>query len=145
MRVCARTFDPRVARGRPQRWNEAGQFVLYLAEHFSTTILESVVHAGGAPPPPAHAVWADIPDIVSVDTVDPRALRAGWDDPDDYAIARRIGASWYRQARTAALIVPSVPGRPYERNIVVNTTHADAAAIVWANTVDVPWDPRLFS
>lgn len=145
VRLCGRTYDPRKPSGRPSRWNDTGQLVLYLAEHFGTAVLESVVHAGPAAPPPAHASWADIPDIVSRETLAPAALSAGWEDPDDLAAARAVGSAWYTAAKSAILIVPSVPGRPFERNVVINTTHPDAALIAWSPPGMIPWDPRLFA
>lgn len=143
VRVCGRTYDPNKASGRANRWNAADQFVLYLAEHFSTAVLESVVHAGKAPPLPAHAAWVTIPDDI-VEEVSPSKLPSGWDDPDNQSVARLIGAGWYTEGRSAALVVPSVPGRPFERNVVVNTTHGDFRTIVWEPIISIPWDPRLF-
>lgn len=143
VRVCGRTYSPTRASGRPNRWNAAGELVLYLAEHFATAILESVVQAGAAPPPPVHAAWATIPDDL-VEELTVAKLPARWDDPDDYTAARAVGSRWYTQVRSVALIVPSVPGRPFERNLVINTTHADVAKILWEAPEDIPWDPRLF-
>ena len=144
VRVCARTYPPRKASGRPGRWNAANEYVLYLAEHFSTALLESIVHAGAASPPPSQSVWVTIPESLVVDRVVASDLPAGWDDLDHLDAARAVGSRWYSRARSAILVVPSVPGRPYERNVVINTTHRDAARIRWGATKDVPWDPRLF-
>ena len=144
VRVCGRTYSPTRASGRPNRWNAAGELVLYLAEHFATAILESVVQAGAAPPPPVHAAWATIPDDL-VEELSVAKLPKGWDNLDDYSVARAIGSHWYAQTRSAVLIVPSVPGRPFERNLVINTTHAGVAKILWETPIDIPWDPRLFS
>ena len=143
VRVCARTYDPQKASGRANRWNASDQFVLYLAEHFGIAILESVVHAGKAPPLPAHAQWATIPDDL-VEELDAGVLPAGWEDPDDLSVARAIGAQWYSAAGSAALVVPSVPGRPFERNVVINTVHPRRSRITWEPVVEIPWDPRLF-
>ena len=144
VRVCARTWLPRKASGKANRWNAADQFVVYLSEHFGTAMLESVVHAASAPPPPAHAVWALIPDGVAVEELEAAALPTGWDDPHDLTIARTIGAAWYESGRSVALLVPSVPGRPFERNVVINTTHAKWPEVAWGAVEDIPWDPRLF-
>src|SRR5687768_1408620 len=95
VRVCARTFDPRKASGRANRWNAAGQLVLYLAEHFGTAVLESVVHAGVAPPIPAHAAWVGIASGIAVEELTATMLSAGWDDADDVTIARAAGEAWY--------------------------------------------------
>jgi RES domain-containing protein len=143
VRVCTRTYDPRKASGRANRWNAVDQFVLYLSEHFGTAILESVVHAGKAPPPPSHASWATIPDDV-IEEIDVVALPTGWEDPDDLSTARAVGSKWYAEARSAALIVPSIPGRPFERNVVLNTVHPDVREISWESIIEIPWDPRLF-
>jgi RES domain-containing protein len=143
VRVCARTYNPQKASGRANRWNAADQFVLYLAEHFGTAILEGVVHAGKAPPLPAHAAWVTIPEDL-VEELDVAALPTGWENPDDPTAARSVGARWYSESRSATLVVPSVPGRPFERNVVINTLHPDASRITWENTIEIPWDPRLF-
>ncbi len=142
VRVTARTYDPRRASGRESRWNTAGQAVLYVSEHFSTALLEALVHSNGTPVP-SHAAWATIADDVSVEELNTSKC-PGWDDPDDQTAARSAGSKWFAEQRSACLIVPSVPGRPFERNIVVNTTHPLAAKLLWEAAVDVPWDPRLF-
>lgn len=144
VRVCARMHEPHKPSGQANRWNTAEQRVLYLSEHFSTAVLESVVHTRGTPPLPAHAAWVTIPDDVSVEEIDVAALPTGWDNRRDSTHARRIGAQWYREMRSACLIVPSIPGRPFERNLVLNTRHPDAARIQWERVVEIPWDDRLF-
>jgi len=144
VRVCARTLHPRKASGRPTRWNATGESVLYLAEHFATALLENLVHAGAAPLPPSHATWVTIPSSVRIERVSRSDLAAGWDDPDDLEVARAVGSHWYSRGRSAILVVPSVPGRPYEHNVIINTNHHDASKVRWGATRDVPWDPRLF-
>lgn len=142
VRVTARTYDPRRASGRENRWNTAGQAVLYLSEHFSTALLEALVHSSRTPVP-SQALWATIAEDVSVEVLD-TATCPGWEDPDDQTPARAAGAKWFAGQGSACLLVPSVPGRPFDRNIVVNTTHPHAAKIIWEPPVDIPWDPRLF-
>jgi RES domain-containing protein len=145
VRVCSRTRDPLLASGRQNRWNNSGQHVLYLAEHFATAVLESVVNVRTTAPPPAHAQWVTIADDVSVLEVSAAHLPAGWDDPNDQSVARARGAAWVTAGTSACLIVPSVPGRPFERNIVVNTAHPDYPRLAWDSIENVPWDPRLFA
>ncbi|MCZ7583840.1 MAG: RES domain-containing protein [Deltaproteobacteria bacterium] len=145
VRVCARTWEPLRTSGRPNRWNASGQHVLYLSEHFGTAVLETVVNAATTAPPPAHATWVTIGDDINVVEYTATDLPDGWDDPDDQSVARAIGAAWVAAGATACLVVPSVPGRPYERNIVVNTRHRDFRKLVWEPAKLVPWDPRLFA
>ena len=142
VRVTARVYDPRRTSGRENRWNAAGQAVLYLSEHFSTALLEALVHSNGSPVP-SQAAWARISNEVSIEELD-LATCPGWDDLDDQTAARAAGSRWFAERRTACLITPSIPGRPFERNIVVNTTHPLAAKITWDAAVDIPWDRRLF-
>jgi len=145
VRVCSRTRNPLLTSGRQNRWNRSGQHVLYLAEHFATAVLESVVHAATTAPPPAHAQWVTIPDDVVVLELSAANLPPGWDDPDDQSVARARGATWVAAGNSACLMVPSVPGRPYERNIVVNSVHPDYPRLAWDPLEIVPWDPRLFA
>lgn len=145
VRVCTRTWSPQKASGTPNRWNAANQFVLYLSEHFGTAMLERVVHAGRAAPPPAHAAWVTIPDELRTEQLTADELPLGWDHPHDLTAARAAGSRWYGDGRSAVLLVPSVPGRPFERNVVINTTHADWPRIVWESVQEISWDPRLFA
>lgn len=144
VRVCGRMYDPRKPSGRANRWNAAHERVLYFSEHFGTALLERVVHAGGMAPSPAHAAWITIPHDVGVDRIDASALPAGWDDPDDATEARLVGSHWYRRGRTALLVVPSLPGQPFECNVVLNTTHPDAERLLWDEAIEIGWDARLF-
>ena len=144
VRVCGRTYDLQKPSGRASRWNAANQQVLYLSEHFGTALLERVVHAGTAAPPPAHASWVTIPEAVHIETLAASGLPTGWDDPDDTSAARSVGSRWYESAHTAILVVPSLPGRPFESNVVLNTTHPDARTLRWGPVVEIPWDSRLF-
>jgi RES domain-containing protein len=145
VRVCARTLDSLQTSGRQNRWNASGQHVLYLAEHFATAVLETVVHVATTAPPPAHARWVTIGDDIAVVERTVADLPDGWDDPNDQSIARRVGAEWFESGSGVGLIVPSVPGRPYERNVVLNATHPDFPRLVWEPVELVPWDPRLFA
>ena len=59
---------------------------------------------------------------------------------------RLTGSAWglrARAARSALLIVPSLPAR-IERNILINPAHPEAAAIRHDLPQPVWWDERLF-
>jgi RES domain-containing protein len=125
------------------RWNSPGRMLIYASEHYATAILEKLVHAGRTQLPGAHhAASIDIPDDLDTELFDPRAA-LGW-EAEDSASARAYGDEWHASARTAVLIVPSLPGQPVERNFIINPAHADASRIVVGQTFDVVWDGRLF-
>ncbi len=65
-----------------------------------------------------------------------------WSHPGGEA-ARRFGRTWYAENRSTLLIVPSVVAR-MERNIVINTRHADFAGLTVGLETPVWWDQRLF-
>jgi RES domain-containing protein len=125
------------------RWNSPGRVLIYASEHYATAILEKLVHAGRTQLPGAHhAAPIDIPDDLPTELFDPRGA-PGW-EAEDSASARAYGDEWHASARTAVLVVPSLPGQPVERNFIINPAHVDAARIVVGQTFDVVWDGRLF-
>ncbi|MEO1329650.1 MAG: RES domain-containing protein [Pseudomonadota bacterium] len=73
--------------------------------------------------------------------VSPDALE-GWARADG-VVARRFGEAWYREARSALLVAPSVVAR-MEKTLVINTLHADFARIRPGLETPVWWDGRLF-
>ncbi len=130
------------ARLHGGRWNARGQGVIYAALAYSTAMLEVLVHANRLQPPSASRhVVAEIPDGVAVERLDP-ALLPGWDAPEQRA-AQAHGAQWWRERRTAVLLVPSVLS-PFDWNAVIHADHPDSARIVAAEEAPVRWDPRLF-
>ncbi len=125
------------------RWNSPGRVLIYASEHYATTILEKLVHAGRTQLPGAHhAAAIDIPDDLPLEVFDPEAV-SGW-DAEESAAARGYGDQWHAAGRTAVLVVPSIPGQPVERNFVINPAHPDAARIRVGPSFDVVWDGRLF-
>jgi RES domain-containing protein len=125
------------------RWNSPGRLLIYASEHYATAILEKLVHAGRTQLPGAHhAAEIRIPDDLPIERFDPGSL-PGW-DAEDSAAARDYGDGWHASARTAVLVVPSLPGQPIERNFIINPGHPDAARIKVMPSFDVVWDGRLF-
>jgi RES domain-containing protein len=125
------------------RWNSPGRMLIYCTEHYATAILEQLVHAGRTRlPGPHHAARIEVPGDLALERFDP-AAHPGW-DAESSGVARGYGDEWHRAARTAVLVVPSVPGQPAEWNFVINPAHADAARITVAPAFDVTWDGRLF-
>ena len=123
------------------RWHEAGAEVIYVSESYSTAMLEKLAHWNGALPPNQHFVEVAIPrgttyEVVTADIV------PDWYQPSGEA-ARRFGRRWYVENRSAILIVPSVVAR-MERNVVINSRHADFEDLTVGLEIPVWWDQRLF-
>jgi RES domain-containing protein len=125
------------------RWNSPGRLLIYTSEHYSTAILEKLVHAGRTQLPGAHhAAAIEIPEDLRIELFDPRSA-PGW-ETEDSAVAQAYGDQWHASGRTAVLVVPSLPGQPVERNFIINPAHPDAARIRVTPSFDVTWDGRLF-
>lgn len=145
-RIGDRTGDHPVYSGAgsrdcPGRWNERGQAVIYASEHYSTALLEMLARTGEMPPN-QHYVEIDVPVGVTYEVVTKDGL-PGWCDVDG-AAARSFGSAWYRERRSAILIVPSVVAR-VERNVIIHPHHADAGSIHVGLETSVHWDSRLFA
>jgi RES domain-containing protein len=125
----------------PGRWNDADHPVIYASEHYSTAMLEKLVHGSGRIPPNQHYVEITVPPGVSYEVVTKDAI------PDwaaaDCAVARTYGVRWRGEHRSAILIVPSVVAR-MESNILINEEHRDAHRIAASLHQPVWWDSRLF-
>lgn len=124
------------------RWHEAGDAVIYSAEHYSTAMLEKLVHWNGSLPANQHFIEIMIPAGTTYEVLNPDTL-PGWHEPSGET-ARRFGHCWLEQARSAILLVPSVIAR-MERNILVNPEHPDAKAITPGLETPIWWDDRLFA
>jgi RES domain-containing protein len=135
-------FDSEGARLFPGRWNTPDSPMLYTSEYYSTAMLEKLVHSSGVLPPNQHYVRITIPNGASVETFQP-ARHPGWDGRSE-TICKAVGEDWYENARSAILIVPSIPAR-LDRNILINLDHPDARDITHEIPVPVWWDERLFA
>ena len=125
----------------PGRWNTKDSPILYTSEHYSTAMLEKLVHANGILPPNQHYVEITIPNGISHEVFQP-ADYPGWDSRNE-STCKKFGEDWYLGWRSALLIVPSIPAR-IERNFLINLNHPDAKAIAHTLPEPVWWDERLF-
>jgi RES domain-containing protein len=136
-------FDPTGASLWGGRWNSPGHRVIYAAETYSATMLETLVHLSHPSPPPGFLyVRIEIPERVSVEKVDADALN-GWGDMD-MRVSRTFGDQWYDEKRSAILLVPSVVTLGPERNVVIHAEHPDYKYIKVDPPHPVQWDARLF-
>ena len=128
----------RVASGR---WHEAGARVIYASRHYSTAMLEKLVHYQGLLPPNQHFIEITLPAGLGYEVVNPDLLD-GWSHASG-EVARRFAMTWYAEMRSALLVVPSVVAR-MEQNVVINAAHPEFAQITTGLETPVWWDARLF-
>ncbi len=106
------------------RWNARGVPVLYASLTYAGGLLELMAHASipRRPPRDHFACLVQIPDDAGLIVLEPPYPR-GWDHPDDYRVARRLAEPWVSAGKELCLEVPSVPGSPVQRNLVINARH----------------------
>ena len=134
-------FDAQGSKLYPGRWNTAASPMIYSSEHYSTAMLEKLVHGSGALPPNQHFIEITIPPGVSYEMFNQAAV------PDWYlasaASSKPYGDAWQSQGRSLILIVPSVVAR-IEQNILINPLHPEFPRITTSLHLPVWWDSRLF-
>ena len=134
-------FDATGSTINPGRWNSPASPVLYTSEHYSTTMLEKLVHGSGKLPPNQYFIVITIPNGVSYEVLDTAAL------PDWYlqtcTSSKPYGETWQQTKRTLLLIVPSVVARP-ESNFLLNPEHPEFSKVTAGLHQPVWWDSRLF-
>ena len=124
----------------PGRWNTPDTPMIYAGEHFSTAMLEKLVHMGELPPN-QHFVEITIDAGCSYE-VFPEAGHPGWADRSG-VVSKAYGAGWRREGRSAVLLVPGIVAR-VERNVLINPDHPDFAKVRAGLHQPVWWDERLF-
>lgn len=134
-------FSAEGARLVQGRWHASGDRVIYAAEHYSTAMLEKLVHWNGSLPPNQHFIEIAIPAGTSYEVLNPDHL-PGWHHASGEA-SRQFGHRWQAEKRSAVLLVPSVVAR-MERNAILNADHPDFPAIKPGLETPVWWDGRLF-
>ncbi len=134
-------YDAAGSRLSPGRWNTPASPMLYASEHYSTALLEKLVHGSGVLPPNQHFIEITIPNGLSYESLNVAAL-PGWDETRG-TVSKRFGEAWQRSMRTAILLVPSVVAR-MDRNILINLDHSEAGAISHSLHQPVWWDARLY-
>lgn len=134
-------FDATGSRLHPGRWNTAASPMLYTSRHYSTAMLEKLVHGSGRLPPNQHYIEIAIPSGVNYEMLEPAAL-PGWDSATP-GVSQQYGEAWQQSRRSLLLFVPSVVAR-IEQNVLINPAHPDFATITTSLHRPVWWDGRLF-
>jgi RES domain-containing protein len=135
-------FDATGSKLFPGRWNTASSAMIYTSEHYSTAMLEKLVHGSGCLPPNQHFVEITLPNGVSYEYVTPAHL-PGWDE-ETGATSKKFGEQWQQQGRSLLLFVPSIVAR-LERNILINPSHPEFSQVTTDLAQPVWWDGRLFA
>jgi RES domain-containing protein len=135
-------FDSTGSKLWPGRWNTAGSPMIYTSEHYSTAVLEKLVHGNGHMPPNQHWIEVMIPPGVSYESFS-AAHHSGW-DAEDCLVAKAYGEAWQRSNRSLLLIVPSVVAR-MESNVLINDSHPEVVRLERGLHQPIWWDKRLFS
>ena len=134
-------FDATGSTIAPGRWNTAGSPVIYTSEHYSTALLEKLVHGSGRLPPNQHFVRITVPPGVSYEMFSEPAL-PGW-DAMPATVSKAFGEKWCFERRSLILMVPSVVAR-LDTNFIINPAHPDFSKLEPGLHEPVYWDRRLF-
>jgi RES domain-containing protein len=134
-------FDSTGSKLWPGRWNTVSSPMIYASEHYSTAMLEKLVHGNGQMPPNQHWIEITIPPGVSCEVFS-TAHHPGW-EAEDCLVSKTFGEAWQRSQRSLLLIVPSVVAR-MERNLLINDAHPEAHRITHDLHQPIWWDSGLF-
>ena len=136
-------FDPTGSKIAPGRWNTPASPMIYTSEHYSTAMLEKLVHGSGLLPPNQHYIEILLQPGLSYEELNAAALPA-WADPAPSVASKTFGEAWYQQQRSLLLFVPSVVAR-LEFNILINPSHPEFSSVqAPSRHHPVWWDSRLF-
>ena len=134
-------FDATGSTIAPGRWNTAGSPMIYASEHYSTALLEKLVHGSGALPPNQHFITITISRGLTYEAFSQASL-PGWDSVQA-TVSKAFGEAWCVERRSVALIVPSVVAR-VESNVLINPAHPEFRHVTTTLHQPVFWDRRLF-
>lgn len=126
------------------RWHVPGRRIVYTAQSLSLAQLEVLVHISDRRQLPrlVYAV-AEVPDDVTIETIDAAALPADWRQFAPCSRAtQRIGTRWLAASSSAVLKVPSAVSER-EWNFLLNPAHAEFARLRIHQPIDFDMDPRM--
>ncbi len=125
------------------RWNSPGRPAIYASLIYAGALLEILAHTGRARiPATQQSIAIASRRAIVLEEITSEDL-PGWDAADLQA-SRAFGDRWLAEARSAALIVPSVVAAPHDRNVIINPRHADFRLLRAGPPTPVRWDERLF-
>jgi RES domain-containing protein len=141
--TLSRYTDKLFASGLAGRWNKEGEKVIYTASSRSLACLENLVHRRGQTKSASYStIVLFIPNDFAIQRVEHKDLPQDWHQKSDTEECRQIGSIWYQSKQTPVLSVPSAV-IPFERNLVVNTSHPDFDQVKMIRKEPFYFDPRL--
>ena len=122
---AASAFDGEGARRFGGRWNARGTPMVYLGGTLSLAALEVFIHLSAEDARLRFVAMAlDIPDVVTIEDLEPEKLPRDWRNEPPPAACQALGTAWAKKEGAAVLRVPSVIV-PVEWNVLLNPRHPD--------------------
>lgn len=132
-----------LASGLQGRWNSAGKKVIYTAESIPLAFLENMVRRQGVGFNRDFRIMIiEIPDGVTISSINSSDLEAGWRDFTDYSKCQLLGDKWYDEGKVMVLKVPSAV-LPEAFDYVINSEFSDFGMIKLIATTDLVPDERI--
>jgi RES domain-containing protein len=124
------------------RWNPIGIPALYTTQHLSLAVLEILVHIKSYRRPlDYHLITIEIPETVSIVSIDHQKLKKNWKDDIEYL--QLIGYEFLTSLQSLVLQVPSAI-IDAENNLIINPAHPDAGKIKIRSSKTFIFDKRLY-
>ncbi|HTD41452.1 MAG TPA: RES family NAD+ phosphorylase [Mucilaginibacter sp.] len=148
-RLCRKTYandlSGRGAEISGGRWNSKGIAALYTSSSRALCAIEIIVHVpAGIIPKDYHMVTIDIPDNISIKTMEAKDLPAKWNSNPISLSTQRIGNIFFSEQKEMVLKVPSSIIKE-EWNYILNPLHKDFKKIKIINAEPFTFDKRLFN
>ena len=125
----------------PGRWNRRGTPLVYLAEHISLAMLETLAHSPGLPEG-RDLVTVKIPDNATVILVDALTLPSNWHRWPYLDELADLTEQWILNRNYWIMRVPSAIA-PSEFIYLLNPLHPEHKTLELVSIEAHPFDPRL--
>lgn len=125
------------------RWNEKGVPMVYTASSVSLAALEVLVHIEIINfVKNLELLILEIPDEIRPLTIGNDELRTNWNTYPPHESTMKLGSAWVKARKSLLLEVPSVV-IPFEKNILINPSHANIRDIKIKDRMPFNFDNRL--
>jgi RES domain-containing protein len=140
-RIVHRNYTHLVPSGIEGRWNSPGNKVIYAAESIPLAFLETMIRRQGVGfSDQFRILFIDVPDKTSISRIDEKHLDPNW--RESIPICQEEGDTWYREAKTLLLKVPSSV-MPYSYNYLLNMQHAGSRLVKLQAITELMPDKRI--